>query len=164
MKRRDFLKIGSATGISGLIHNSNASAFIPDKAGKPIVIASGNGLESVKKAYQMINNGHDALDAVIAGVNLVEDAAEGLCCLFPHLGGERGTPHSYASQASVFIFIQLWIAKEFRKEGRAKDASCHLFLGDGFQDVLGAYLPWNNNGAPHIKVRDYLPGDWQRRS
>ena len=39
----------------------------------PVVIASGNGIESVEKAYKMISDGQDALDAVIAGVNIVED-------------------------------------------------------------------------------------------
>lgn len=40
---------------------------------KPIVISSGNGLAAVTKAMDMIRTNSDALDAVIAGVNLVED-------------------------------------------------------------------------------------------
>jgi len=36
------------------------------------VIASGNGLEATKRAYQMITNSSDVLDAVVAGVNIVE--------------------------------------------------------------------------------------------
>jgi N4-(beta-N-acetylglucosaminyl)-L-asparaginase len=43
------------------------------QAGSPVVIASKNGLDAVKKAYDMIMSGKDALDGVIAGVNLVED-------------------------------------------------------------------------------------------
>jgi N4-(beta-N-acetylglucosaminyl)-L-asparaginase len=39
----------------------------------PVVIASGNGLETVKKAMSMIVQKADPLDAVIAGVNIVED-------------------------------------------------------------------------------------------
>ncbi len=45
----------------------------PAGANKPVVISSGNGLQATAKAMQMIQNGADALDAVIAGVNLVED-------------------------------------------------------------------------------------------
>lgn len=37
------------------------------------VISSKNGLEATRRAYQMIADGHDTLDAVVAGVSLVED-------------------------------------------------------------------------------------------
>lgn len=39
---------------------------------KDIVIASANGLQACKKAMEMIKSGADTLDAVIAGVNIVE--------------------------------------------------------------------------------------------
>src|SRR5712691_7448035 len=39
---------------------------------KNIVISSANGLQACKKAMDMINSGSDTLDAVIAGVNIVE--------------------------------------------------------------------------------------------
>src|SRR5579871_2302251 len=50
------------------------------KSVKPVVISAGNGNKSkdaqgltcVAKAYQMITSGSDVLDAVIAGVNIVE--------------------------------------------------------------------------------------------
>jgi N4-(beta-N-acetylglucosaminyl)-L-asparaginase len=38
---------------------------------KPAVIASGNGLEVTAKAMEPIQQGKDALDGVIAGVNMV---------------------------------------------------------------------------------------------
>ena len=40
---------------------------------KPIVIASTNGMQAIAKAMDMIQHDADALDAVIAGVNMVED-------------------------------------------------------------------------------------------
>ena len=43
------------------------------QAAKPVVISSGNGLKATALAMEMILKGSDALDAVIAGVNLVED-------------------------------------------------------------------------------------------
>jgi N4-(beta-N-acetylglucosaminyl)-L-asparaginase len=56
-----------------------ASAAMPAAAqstaaqgAKNLVIASANGLECCAKAMQMIGNGGDTLDAVIAGVNIVE--------------------------------------------------------------------------------------------
>jgi len=41
-------------------------------APKPMVISSANGVAACKKAMQMIQSGADTLDAVIAGVNIVE--------------------------------------------------------------------------------------------
>jgi N4-(beta-N-acetylglucosaminyl)-L-asparaginase len=39
----------------------------------PVVVASANGLQAVARAMEIIRSGADALDGVIAGVNLVED-------------------------------------------------------------------------------------------
>ncbi len=39
---------------------------------KPIVISSANGLAACKRANEMLHSGADTLDAVIAGVNIVE--------------------------------------------------------------------------------------------
>ena len=41
-------------------------------AGRPTVIASANGLRGVAKAYEMMTQGADPLDAAIAGVNIQE--------------------------------------------------------------------------------------------
>ena len=72
MKRRDFLKAGAASGIATLLPGTKISAGVPE-AGDPIVISSKNGIQAVKTAYDMIMDGKDALDGVIAGVNLLED-------------------------------------------------------------------------------------------
>ena len=71
--RRAFLKT-AATAVAvfaGKIsaRNLNAAASAP---AKPVVIASANGLRAAAKAMELIEQGRDALDAVIAGVNLVE--------------------------------------------------------------------------------------------
>ncbi len=77
MKRRDFLKsatlagaaalVGEKVGGLGELHAQTKSAV------KPVVISSGNGLKATAKAMEMIQGGSDALDAVISGVNIVED-------------------------------------------------------------------------------------------
>lgn len=41
-------------------------------AGRPVVVASANGIRGVKVAYDMLGTGADPLDAVIAGVNIQE--------------------------------------------------------------------------------------------
>lgn len=74
IKRRDFLKSTMALGATAVAAANPAGSRAQTSAtGKPIVIASGNGMKCTAKAMEMIQGGVDALDAVIAGVNIVED-------------------------------------------------------------------------------------------
>lgn len=74
--RRSFMA-ASAAGMA-LIPSSSLStepkSFCPVQTGAgPVVsISSGNGKRATAKAYAMILEGSDALDAVVAGVNIVE--------------------------------------------------------------------------------------------
>ena len=91
--RRDFLKKTAAAGLAVSVGattvmaasasdlpkviGENAAAIpSPGPAAGPIVISSRNGQKSVLKALEMIQSGSDALDAVVAGVNLVEEDPE----------------------------------------------------------------------------------------
>lgn len=76
LKRRDFIKAAALAGAGAVV--SKGFAKIPlenigSPNSKPVVIASANGLKAVEKAMEMIKSGADALDAVIAGVNINED-------------------------------------------------------------------------------------------
>lgn len=51
---------------------SQPSAFKPNSS-RPLAISSANGLRAVDKAVELIRGGKDPLDAVVAGVNIVED-------------------------------------------------------------------------------------------
>lgn len=53
-------------------------------------IASDNGMEAVKKAYAMMAQGADPLDAAVAGVNLVEDDPEETSVGYGGLPNEEG--------------------------------------------------------------------------
>jgi N4-(beta-N-acetylglucosaminyl)-L-asparaginase len=72
--RRDFLRKTTAAGIATAVAPSVSLAaqmsFSPPE--NPVVVSSANGLEAVKKAYEMIQSGAGTLDGVIAGVNIVE--------------------------------------------------------------------------------------------
>lgn len=77
INRRKFLRASAAAGATALVSDALTS-FNPALAGqaeggKPVVIASGNGLKATAKAMELIRQGADALDAVIAGVNILED-------------------------------------------------------------------------------------------
>src|SRR5229473_3962149 len=83
MKRREFM-IGSAAASVAIASARKAKAGAPtvlvSAAIKPLVISSANGnhfknggnVTCVQKAFAMITQGADVLDAVIAGVNIVE--------------------------------------------------------------------------------------------
>jgi N4-(beta-N-acetylglucosaminyl)-L-asparaginase len=79
INRRDFVAAGAALGmISHTKAGGAPQVLIPGV--RPIVIAAGNGnrskdkdgLTCVARAFNMITSGSDVLDAVIAGVNIVE--------------------------------------------------------------------------------------------
>lgn len=80
--RRNFILSGTAAGLmtgSVAAENKAPQVLVP-RSIKPVVIASANGnqfknggtLTCVEKAFQMITKGSDVLDALIAGVNIVE--------------------------------------------------------------------------------------------
>ena len=82
IKRRDFMRTTGAAGLTLAAANSTVRGFpnISQNSIKPLVIASSNGnkfknggdVTAVQKAFAMITQGADVLDAVIAGVNIVE--------------------------------------------------------------------------------------------
>src|SRR5258705_11237252 len=83
MKRRDFMRDSAVAGFALATTHNEVSGFptILKQIGvKPLVISSANGnkfknggnLTCVQKAFKMITEGADVLDAVIAGVNIVE--------------------------------------------------------------------------------------------
>jgi len=65
------------------------SSAVP-KIVKPVVIASSNGLRAVSRAMELIESGSDALDAVIAGVNIVEDDPNDVTVGYGGLPNEDG--------------------------------------------------------------------------
>ncbi len=83
INRRDFVKTGAAAAAVAATTPTTLLGQAPaviTRAARPLVIASTNGLTDknggtvscVEKAFQMIAQGSDVLDAVIAGVNIVE--------------------------------------------------------------------------------------------
>src|SRR5437868_2511224 len=81
--RRSFVISGAATGLiaakPGLL-SAKSPTIITGNGVKPVVISSANGnrfknggdVTCVQKAFAMITSGGDVLDALIAGVNIVE--------------------------------------------------------------------------------------------
>ena len=87
--RRDFLKSGAiAAGVAPL-----SGAFKIDfrsGEGKFVSIASANGLQVVTKAVEIMKSGGRTIDAVIAGVNIVEDDPNDMSVGYGGLPNEEG--------------------------------------------------------------------------
>lgn len=67
------------------------SAKLPKPGEFPVrVIASDNGLEATRRAYDLIQQGADVLDACIAGVNIVEDDPNDMTVGYGGLPNEDG--------------------------------------------------------------------------
>jgi len=77
--RRQFLKTTAAASVGAATLGSAPrvvgarQAPVLKKAQGPVVISSRNGRNAVERAMEVLNSGADALDAVVAGVNLVEE-------------------------------------------------------------------------------------------
>ena len=71
--RRDFLKAGMGASAAAVLGEGKIAFTKPPETGKMLVIASGNGINAVDKAMELLRSGADPLDAVVAGVNLVEE-------------------------------------------------------------------------------------------
>ncbi|MBX2991089.1 MAG: N(4)-(beta-N-acetylglucosaminyl)-L-asparaginase [Bacteroidetes bacterium] len=90
--RREFLKRASAAGVGALAVSAIPESIISQtqSAVKPVAISSGNGIPAVTKAIEMIRSGSDALDAVIAGVNIVENDPNDTSVGYGGLPNEEG--------------------------------------------------------------------------
>jgi len=89
--RRDFLKQAALAGAAAVV-GSGWPSLTNAQSGPPGVraIASGNGQRAVDKAVEVIRGGADALDGVIAGVNIVEDDPEDMTVGYGGLPNEEG--------------------------------------------------------------------------
>jgi N4-(beta-N-acetylglucosaminyl)-L-asparaginase len=98
--RRKFIRTGlGMTAASWLSRRSSAFAE-PRTSGteRPFcVVASGNGLRATEKAMELMGQGSDPLDAVIAGVNIVEEDPNDISVGYGGLPNEEGTVELDAS-------------------------------------------------------------------
>ena len=72
-ERREFLKVASVSLAGGALVQDRARGQGSAPAALPIVISSANGMQATAKAMEILKGGGKPLDAVIAGVNIVED-------------------------------------------------------------------------------------------
>jgi N4-(beta-N-acetylglucosaminyl)-L-asparaginase len=89
--RRDFVRTGAlASFTAGLAGGAPIGSFAQQKGSRPLVVSSANGLRANAKAMEMIRAGADTLDAVVAGVNIVEDDPKDMSVGYGGLPNEEG--------------------------------------------------------------------------
>jgi N4-(beta-N-acetylglucosaminyl)-L-asparaginase len=74
--RRRFLRLASAAGLAGAVPETVPNWMSGLRAATPsipVVISSANGLAAAARSMEVLKKGGKTLDAVIAGVNVVED-------------------------------------------------------------------------------------------
>src|SRR6266480_629582 len=180
MKRRDFM-IGSAAVGVGVASSRAAKTKVPTMlvpaAVKPLVISSANGnkfknggnLTCVQKAFSMITRGEDVLDAVIAGVNIVEEDplddsvgygglpnAEGVVQL------DSSCMHGPRKQAGAVAPIEGVRTPPKVAKAVMEQTDHHLIVGKGAQDFarsMGFKIEDDLN-TPHSRE---LWLEWKRR-
>ncbi len=89
MNRREFLQSSAAAAAAAGAASAPLQAEVRGGT-RPAVISSANGLKSVETAMSMLREEKDTLDAVIAGVNLVEEDPEDTSVGYGGLPNERG--------------------------------------------------------------------------
>src|SRR2546423_2087357 len=180
MKRRDFM-IGSAVVGVAVASSRAAKSKVPTMlvptAVKPLVLSSANGnkfknggnLTCVQKAFSMITRGDDVLDAVIAGVNIVEEDplddsvgyggllnADGVVQL------DSSCMHGPKKQAGAVAAIEGIRTPSKVAKAVMEQTDHHLIVGRGAQDFARSmgFRVEDDLNTPHSREM-WL--DWKRR-
>ncbi len=96
--RRDFFRTGAVAGLGArLLGGLSPVTFGQSKGSRPLVVSSANGLRATAKAMEMIREGKDTLDAVVAGVAIVEDDPKDMSVGYGGLPNEDGVVELDAS-------------------------------------------------------------------
>lgn len=88
--RRDFLKTGIGIGAATVLTGGKNLNREEESEGNVRVVASANGLSTTEKAIELLRQGKDPLDAVIAGVNIVENDPDDMSVGYGGLPNEEG--------------------------------------------------------------------------
>lgn len=88
--RRDFLKTGVGIGATAMLTGGKNLLKAEGDEGKMRVVSSGNGLRATEKAMELLRQGKDPLDAVVAGVNIVENDPDDRSVGYGGLPNEEG--------------------------------------------------------------------------
>jgi len=91
LSRRAFIASSAAAGLAITAGRRAAAQLAGIRAGgAPVAIASGNGPSATDAAYKLLKQGADPLDAIVAGVKIVEDDPNDMSVGYGGLPNEEG--------------------------------------------------------------------------
>jgi N4-(beta-N-acetylglucosaminyl)-L-asparaginase len=180
INRREFVRTGVAAGLASAAPKTlfgRAPTVITPKAIKPVVISDSSGIRfknggpvnCVEKAFEMITSGADVLDAVIAGVNIVELDPEESGVGYGGLPNEEGVVqldsccmHGPKKRAGGVAAIEGVRTPSLVAKAVMEVTDHHLLVGRGAQDFarkLGFKVEEDLNTEKSRKL--WL--EWKRR-
>lgn len=182
IKRRDFMITSAAAGLtlaaSKKVSKANPAPHIHiPSAIKPVVVSSANGnyyknggeVTAVQKAFTMITQGADVLDAVIAGVNIVEldplDDSVGYGGL-PNAEGvvqlDSSCMHGPKKRAGAVGALEGVKRPSLVAQAVMENTDHHLIVGKGAQDFARSmgFEILDDLNTPHSRAK-WL--EWKRR-
>jgi len=182
MDRRTFIKTAAAGAASVSASKEALAAAKGDQ--RPVAISSANGLRATEKAMEVMRAGGDTLDAVVAGVNIVEEDPNDMSVGYGGLPNEDGVVeldssvmHGPTRGAGSVAAIQN-IVNPSKVAKLVMERTDHVLLvGEGAlrfavamgfeqQDLLTdqareVWMKWKRNLSDHddwIDPEDRLPG------
>lgn len=179
MTRRSFVAAAGMSALAGAsaLAQVEAPQVLTRRAVKPIVISSANGnhskdrdgLTCVAKAFQLATSGTDVLDAVIAGVNIVESDPEDTSVGYgglPNADGvvqlDASVMHGPLKRAGAVACIE-GVRTPSRVARKVMDETDHLLLvGKGAQQ-LAAEMGFKIEESLLTEKSRRLWMEWKRR-
>src|SRR5205809_6576425 len=149
ISRRDFVRTGLLAGAMGTVEPSLAQAPAVRRGVRPVVIASGNGNRfknggdrtCVEEAFRLLVSGSDPLEAVIAGVNIVERDPEDTSVGFGGLPNADGIVqldaccmHGPKKRAGGVAALEGVRTPSLVAKAVMEQTDHHLLVGKGAQD------------------------------
>src|SRR5437870_6850893 len=156
ISRREFVKAGTAAGVTAASVRpgfAQGPTVLAPKTVKPVVIASANGNKyknggprtAVEEAFARITRGDDVLDAVIAGVNIVELDPEDDSVGYGGLPNAEGVVqldsccmHGPKKRAGGVAALEGVRTPSLVAKAVAEQTDHHLLVGRGAQDFARA--------------------------
>jgi N4-(beta-N-acetylglucosaminyl)-L-asparaginase len=95
--RRDFFRTSAIAGAATRLFSGAPIGFAQSRGSRPLVVSSANGLRATAKAMELIRAGRDTLEAVVAGVAIIEDDPKDQSVGYGGLPNEEGVVQLDAS-------------------------------------------------------------------
>src|SRR5436305_1156041 len=180
LNRRDFIRAGAAAGLTAAVPQAllgQAPAVIAPKSARPVVISSANGnvfknggdVTGVQKAFGLITQGSDVLDAVVAGVNILELDPEEDSVGYGGLPNAEGVVqldsscmHGPRRQAGGVASLEGVRTPSLVAKAVLEQTDHHLLVGKGAQDFARS-LGFKIEDDLNTEKSRRLWLDWKRR-